>query len=534
MRHSETMRAVSRLLLSHPIVCLLAALAAAVVLGVLGPLNVVRAADVTIQGESFDPPASGTNIISGAGYSGGAALKFTDNVAASHQPVTCSTPCDVVLMASGGQSGGQASFSVNGSTPQALVSTNTTPYTFHLAAGATTISVKAGGTGTGHNAILDVVTYSASDGGTDTTPPQTTITNPIVSGTTASFELTSSEPGSTFQCKLVGFDPARIDPCPLTKAYSGLTVGTTYTFKVWARDAAGNIDPTPATFTFTPSDGTTPPPGTTAHFAGAGDIATGGGQNDTLTGNLIKQLRVEHPDLRVFTAGDNAYQDGTLAQFNNYYHPVWGSFKDITSPTPGNHDWHTPQAQGYRDYFGTVTNLRSVNPTWYAYNLGAWRVYALDSESTMAIGSSQYNFVQQDLLANSRPCMLAYWHHPVISSGMHGNSPNARPMFELMDKPEYDVDLVLNGHDHNYERFGNITIDPNNGDFKADPAGIREIVVGTGGANLRSMPTTQTGSEKRLSSTHGVLHLTLEETRYTGEFRATSGSIADSFSGSCG
>ena len=186
------------------------------------------------------------------------------------------------------------------------------------------------------------------------------------------------------------------------------------------------------------------------------------------------------------------------------------------------------EAQGYKQYFGTVTNLRSVNPTWYAYNLGAWRVYALDSESSMATTSAQYDFVQRDLIANGRPCMLAYWHHPVISSGQHGNAANARPMFALMDKPEHDVDLVLNGHDHNYERFGNI-----NADLKPDPAGIREIVVGTGGANLRAMLTTQAGSEVRRSGTHGVLHLTLEETGYTGEFIATSGSIADSFSGSC-
>jgi expansin (peptidoglycan-binding protein) len=102
MRHSETMRAASRLLLSYPIVCLLAVLAAGVVLGVLGPIKVVHAAVVAVEGENFDRPASGTNVITGAGYSGGAALKFTaDDVIASH-PVNCSTPCDVVLMASGG------------------------------------------------------------------------------------------------------------------------------------------------------------------------------------------------------------------------------------------------------------------------------------------------------------------------------------------------------------------------------------------------------------------------------------------------
>src|SRR5215203_3091537 len=122
-----------------------------------------------IEGESFNRPASGTTLITGTGYSGGAALKFTANVTASH-PVNCSTPCDVVLRASGGQSGGQASFSVNGSLPQALNSTTTTAYTFHLEDGATTIDVRAGGTGTGHNAILDVASFPASDGGgtTDT------------------------------------------------------------------------------------------------------------------------------------------------------------------------------------------------------------------------------------------------------------------------------------------------------------------------------------------------------------------------------
>ena len=165
MRHSETMPATSRLLGSHPIVCLLAALAAVVVLGVLGPIKVVYAADVTVEGESFlTKPAAGTyDIITGARYSSGAALRFKADVTASH-PVNCSAPCDVVLMASGGQTGGQPTFSVNGLPAQALTSTTTTAYTFHLPDGASTISVRAGGTGAGHNAILDVVEVG---GGTD-------------------------------------------------------------------------------------------------------------------------------------------------------------------------------------------------------------------------------------------------------------------------------------------------------------------------------------------------------------------------------
>jgi hypothetical protein len=124
-----------------------------------------------VEGEKFTNRPAGTTLITGTGYSGGAALKFTANVTASHI-VNCSATCDVVLIASGGQSGGQATFSVNGSLPQAITSTTTRAYTFdvNLPAGSRTISVSAGGTGTGHNAVLDVASFPASDGGgtTDT------------------------------------------------------------------------------------------------------------------------------------------------------------------------------------------------------------------------------------------------------------------------------------------------------------------------------------------------------------------------------
>src|SRR5215208_3656120 len=175
MRHSETMRAASRLLLSHPIICLLAALAAAVVLGVLGPLKVVHAADVAVEGENFAKPPTGTIVVSVTVFSGGQALKFTADGTASHtDTVTCSTPCDVVLMARAGQSGGRPSFSVNGSTPQAITTSNQVapePYTFmNLPAGSNEIRVTASGTGTGHNAFLDVAKFPA-DGGGGGTPP---------------------------------------------------------------------------------------------------------------------------------------------------------------------------------------------------------------------------------------------------------------------------------------------------------------------------------------------------------------------------
>ena len=654
MRQTETMRAAPRLLLSHPIVCLLAALAAVVVLEVIGPLNVVHAADITVEGESFtNRPASGTTVITGAGYSGGSALKFTADVTASHT-VNCSAPCDVVLMASGGQSGGQASLSVNGSAPQALTSTTTTAYTFRLPAGANTISVTAGGTGTGHNAILDVVSFPASDGGTDTTAPETTITSPLsgsvvgttvtfsfttsevnttfqcrlvgrdstrtnctspmaytnltvgtqyafkvwakdaagnidstpatftftpssssgtdttppetsitsppsgsVIGTTVTFGFTTSEPGSTFQCRLVGRDSTRTN-CTSPMAYTNLTVGTQYAFKVWAKDAAGNIDSTPATFTFTPSDGTAPPAacadgadndgdgkidladpgcsspadtdefdaptGTTARLVGAGDIATFDSA-DTATANLI----AARPDARVFTAGDNAYPNGSASDFTTKYEPAWGPFKNRTSPSPGNHDYNTSGASAYKSYFGSVAGLRSVNPTYYAYTLGAWRVYALDSNISMAIGSPQYNFVQNDLATNGALCELAYWHHALASSGEHGNDARTRPIFELFDAQ--GGDLVLSGHDHNYERFQKI-------DSMGRPSasGVRLIIVGTGGTSLRGQGFVQAGSEVRNFDTHGIVDINLASTGYSGRFVPAPGfgSFTDSFSGTCG
>src|SRR5829696_6028762 len=167
MRKSETMRAASRLLLSHPILCLLAVLAAVMVVGVLGPLKVVHAADVAVEGENFTTKPTGATIANDTLFSGGQALKFTADGTASHT-VTCSTPCDVVLMARAGQSGGRPSFSVNGSTPQAITTSNQVapePYTFHLPDSANTISVTASGTGTGHNAFLDVAKFPAGGGG---------------------------------------------------------------------------------------------------------------------------------------------------------------------------------------------------------------------------------------------------------------------------------------------------------------------------------------------------------------------------------
>ncbi len=134
----------------------------------------------------------------------------------------------------------------------------------------------------------------------------------------------------------------------------------------------------------------TPSATTSAQLVGAGDIGSNGSA-DTATGNLIDA----RPNARVFTTGDNAYPNGSASDYTNKYHPAWGPFKNRTSPSPGNHDYNTSGASAYKSYFGWVDNVRNVNPTYYVYNLGAWRVYALDSTISMKVGSPQYNFVQK-------------------------------------------------------------------------------------------------------------------------------------------
>jgi hypothetical protein len=221
MPQSGTIRVASRLLLSHPIFCLLAVLAAVVVLGVLGPLKVVHAADVAVEGEKFaNKPPTGTTVVNDTSFSGGQALKFTADVTA-WDTVTCSTACDVVLMARAGQSGGRPSFSVNGSVPQAITTSNQVapePYTFmNLPAGSNEIRVTASGTGTGHNAFLDVAKFPADGGGggTSTAACADGLDNDVDGKT--DFGGTNGDPGCTSTT-----DDDETDPLAATPLYPNL------------------------------------------------------------------------------------------------------------------------------------------------------------------------------------------------------------------------------------------------------------------------------------------------------------------------
>jgi Calcineurin-like phosphoesterase len=261
--------------------------------------------------------------------------------------------------------------------------------------------------------------------------------------------------------------------------------------------------------------------------AGAGDIASSG-SGDTQTATIINGLP---SDAQIFTLGDNAYPDGTLAQFNTYYEPTWGQFKTRTRPVIGNHDSHTSGAPGYFDYWeaaGVYVGNRGEG--WYAYNAGDWRIYSLNSECNgtshdFCDHNAQKAWLQSDLAANPRNCVLAMWHRPVIApSSSHSDDdgnlsdPGGNNVWQIL----YDAgaDVVLAGHDHIYARFARYNRDANG----VATNGMRHFVVGTGGRSLYSINSSPPGMEASQDTTFGILKLTLNPTSYSWQFLPVAGS----------
>jgi hypothetical protein len=257
-------------------------------------------------------------------------------------------------------------------------------------------------------------------------------------------------------------------------------------------------------------------------LVGAGDIATCSGTGDEATANLLDGIAGT-----VFTTGDNVYPDGTSAEFANCYDPTWGRHKARTRPSAGNHDYHTQGAAGYYSYFGAAAGDPSKG--YYSYNLGDWHIIVLNSEISAGANSAQVQWLRADLAAHPVACTAAYWHKPRFSSGEHhGSSTSMRPLWQALY--DFGADVVLAGHEHNYERFA-----PQDPEGVADPArGIREFVVGMGGRSHYAFGTPIANSEVRNADTYGVLKLTLHPTSYTWEFIPEAGkTFTDSGTASC-
>jgi len=263
-------------------------------------------------------------------------------------------------------------------------------------------------------------------------------------------------------------------------------------------------------------------------LVGAGDIAS----CDDLAGAEATAKLIDKIPGTVFAAGDLAYPDGSDEQFAKCYGPTWGRFKDRTRPAPGNHEYHKSGASGYARYFGAAAG--DPDKGFYSYELGAWHIVVLNSECGEVGGcdaaSPQGKWLREDLAKHSVPCTLAYFHKPLFSSGgKHGSDLEMKPLWDALYGAGADV--VLNGHDHDYERFA-----PQDPEGRADAKrGIREFVVGSGGKNShRKMGAAKANSEVRNDDTFGVLKLTLHATGYDWEFVPEAGkTFTDTGSGSC-
>jgi 3',5'-cyclic AMP phosphodiesterase CpdA len=248
-----------------------------------------------------------------------------------------------------------------------------------------------------------------------------------------------------------------------------------------------------------------PPPSgqNAAILVGAGDIADCSSPGAEATARLLDQVSGT-----VFTAGDNVYPSGSAAQFRDCYEPTWGRHKRRTRPTPGNHDYETPGANSYYDYFGDSAGPRGLG--YYSYNLGAWRIYAINSELTGGAMLNQMQWLRDEVRSNP-PCSAAIWHKPLFTSGPNGENRHMLEAWRILHGA--NVDIILNGHDHVYERFARQ--DP---DGRLDDArGIRQFTVGTGGVSLYSFGAIRPNSDVR-ASVWGVLVLFLNATSYEWNF----------------
>jgi chitodextrinase len=363
-------------------------------------------------------------------------------------------------------------------------------------------------------------TLTASTGAcpSDTTPPSAPGT-PTVTATAATSLALMWSP-SIDNVGVTGYDVflnsgkvGTVGGATTSYIYGGLACGTAYTLGVVAYDSAGNRSPMSTVGGSTSACTTTSDPVVVA----AGDIC-GSPTSCTPTANLIGSIN----PTAVLTLGDNAYDTGSASDYASYYDPNWGKYKSITDPAPGNHEYdYGNQQTGYFAYFN--------NPAaYYSYDIGSWHLISLNGEISSSAGSAQDLWLQNDLAAHKNMCTLAYWHEPRWSSGYHGNSSYYGRFWT--DLYTGGADLVLNGHDHDYERFA-----PQDPSGNLDTArGMREFVSGTGGESHYTFNAPVANSEVRDSTSFGVLKLTLHAASYDWKFVPVAGAtFTDSGSSNC-
>ena len=356
---------------------------------------------------------------------------------------------------------------------------------------------------------------------------------PFAAGTTTSVDVTSAvQTGTVVDFVLVEHGVTAVSlasresthPPVLVLTLSGATPTPT-----------GSATPKPtatptATRTATPKPTATPTGTPTAtptatQTAGSGDPVLIGAGDICITSsisnaNATAALITARPNAVVFTAGDNSNETGSSANYTNCVAKSWGVFKSRIHPVPGNHDYMTSGAGPYYAFYGAAAG--TAGKGYYSYNpSNNWHVVALNALCSevggCGVGSPEETWLKADLAANAGKHVIAIWHIPSFSSGgAHGNNSSYRSWWD--DLYAAHADLVINGHDHDYERFA---LQSPSG--AADPNGIREFVSGTGGAGQRSFGTIRANSQVRSTGTFGVLQLTLHAHSYDWQFLPVAG-----------
>jgi hypothetical protein len=372
--------------------------------------------------------------------------------------------------------------------------------------------------------LWELQVYGTTDSSGDTQAP--TVPTNLQAGQVTATSAALSWTASTDNVGVSSYDVLRngtVVASAATPQYNdtGLTANTSYTYAVQARDLAGNVSaPSPAITVTTSAGGT-------GNFvlAAAGDIAdqcTEASNPGCVHPKTARLVQAMNPTA-VLTMGDNQYDDAHYSDFTSYFDTSWGKFKSIIKPVPGNHETYddTPFA-GYRKYFGSIATPQGKN--YYSYNIGNWHFVAIDSNDFVTeeglAEPAQLTWLKQDLAANTKGCIAAYYHHPYFSSGDHGDNPDVAPLWQTLVGAK--VDLVLNGHDHHYERFL-----PQNVNGQKDPNGPVQIIGGMGGMTLYDLGAAHPATAKLLSE-FGVLKLSMTDTTFSTQLIGLNSTVLDS------
>lgn len=299
----------------------------------------------------------------------------------------------------------------------------------------------------------------------------------------------------------------------------GLSPGTEYTYRL---EACGAAVGTPRKFRTAP-----PLHHQAVRFATVGDI--GNGSPDVIL--VGRQIHAARPDVLV-TLGDNAYPDGTETDFQTrFFEPLSPMLSEVPIfPAVGNHEYVTQNAGPYLSNFHMPANNPRGTERYYSFRWGFVHFVALDSQcnsSSLCTPSEQAQWLARDLEASSAAWKVVYMHHPPWSSGAHGSATAVRAAFAPVFE-KYGVDLVLTGHDHNYERSKPMKGTTPQASFA--PGAPVYLVVGSGGASLRSFPSSQPGWSAFRNNQHkGYLDVSVEGGTLTGRFVTTQGQVLDTF-----